>query len=212
MRKDGRAVPPEGRRSEMKMVIGLGNTGGEYAHTRHNVGFDVVGILAEKEQIPLKKLKCHALLGEGLIGGQKTVLVQPQTFMNLSGQAVAELLSWYKCAPEEVLIVHDDIDLPFGQVRIRPHGGAGTHNGMRNIVYLTGTDRFPRIRVGVGKAPAEWDLKDWVLSSYHTEEERKTAFDAYCLAADAARCFVTDGIDLCMNRFNGKAGGTKKEG
>ncbi len=189
----------------MKIIIGLGNPGREYSHSRHNVGFDVVNILSSREGIPIRKLKCHAVLGEGTIGGVRTVLVLPQTFMNLSGQTVSELLSWYKCSPEEVMIIHDDIDLPFGQVRIRPHGGAGTHNGMRNIVYLTGSDRFPRIRIGVGKPPAEWDLKDWVLAGYRTEEERKTAFDAYCLAADAARCFVTDGIDLCMNRYNGKA-------
>ena len=198
-----------GKADRMKIIIGLGNPGREYMHTRHNVGFDVVEILSRKLNIPIKKLKCHAVLGEGTVGGNKTVLVLPQTFMNLSGQTVAELLSWYKCAPEDILIIHDDIDLPFGQVRIRPHGGAGTHNGMRNILFLTGSDRFPRIRIGVGKPPAPWDLKDWVLSSYRTEEERKIAYDAYCLAADAAECFASSGIDLCMNRFNGRAAETK---
>ena len=195
----------------MKIIVGLGNPGREYARTRHNAGFDTLEILSEKEGIPLKKLKCHALLGEGVVGGERCVLAQPQTFMNLSGQAVAEMLSWYKCAPSDVMVIHDDIDLPFGQVRVRAKGGAGTHNGMRNILYLTGTELFPRIRIGVGKAPAQWDLKDWVLSSYADADERKTAYDAYCLAADAADCFIRSGIDLCMNRFNLRSRGAEKE-
>ena len=143
-----------------------------------------------------------ALLGEGMLGGEKVVLVQPQTFMNLSGQSVVDVLNWYKITPEEALLIVDDIDLPMGQVRLRPHGGAGTHNGLRNIVYLTGSDRFPRIRVGVGSKPEGWDLADWVLSKYQTEEDRKIMFDAYCYAADAARAFVTQGIDKAMNLYN----------
>ena len=185
----------------MRAIIGLGNPGEKYAHTRHNVGFDVVNILSQKENIPLKKIKCHALLGEGMLGGEKVVLVQPQTFMNLSGQSVVDVLNWYKITPEEALLIVDDIDLPMGQVRLRPHGGAGTHNGLRNIVYLTGSDRFPRIRVGVGGKPEGWDLADWVLSKYQTEEDRKIMFDAYCYAADAARAFVTQGIDKAMNLY-----------
>ena len=190
----------------MRAIIGLGNPGEKYAHTRHNVGFDVVNILSQKLDIPLRKNKCHGLIGEGSLQGERVALVQPQTFMNLSGQCVSEVLSWYKLTPEETLIVLDDIDLPFGTVRVRPHGGAGTHNGLRNIVYLTGSDRFPRIRVGVGDRPENWELADWVLAGYQTEAERKIAFDAYCLAADAAACFVTAGIDKAMNRFNKKDG------
>ena len=186
----------------MRIIVGLGNPGDKYARTRHNVGFDVVGILAEKENIPVKKIKCHALVGEGVIDGEKVVLALPQTYMNLSGQAVGDLMNWYKVSPEDVLIIVDDIDLPMGQVRIRPHGGAGTHNGLRNIVYLTGSDRFPRIRVGVGQKPEGWDLADWVLSKYQTEEDRKVMFDAYLYAADAARAVVTKGVDKAMNLFN----------
>ena len=186
----------------MRIIVGLGNPGDKYARTRHNVGFDVVGILAEKENIPVKKIKCHALVGEGVIDGEKVVLALPQTYMNLSGQAVVDLMNWYKVSPEDVLIIVDDIDLPMGQVRIRPHGGAGTHNGLRNIVYLTGSDRFPRIRVGVGQKPDGWDLADWVLSKYQTEEDRKVMFDAYLYAADAARAVVTKGVDKAMNLFN----------
>lgn len=186
----------------MRIIVGLGNPGDKYARTRHNVGFDVVGILAEKENIPVKKIKCHALVGEGVIDGEKVVLALPQTYMNLSGQAVVDLMNWYKVSPEDVLIIVDDIDLPMGQVRIRPHGGAGTHNGLRNIVYLTGSDRFPRIRVGVGQKPEGWDLADWVLSKYQTEEDRKVMFDAYLYAADAAKAVVTKGVDKAMNLFN----------
>lgn len=186
----------------MRIIVGLGNPGDKYARTRHNVGFDVVGILAEKENIPVKKIKCHALVGEGVIDGEKVVLALPQTYMNLSGQAVVDLMNWYKVSPEDVLIIVDDIDLPMGQVRIRPHGGAGTHNGLRNIVYLTGSDRFPRIRVGVGQKPEGWDLADWVLSKYQTEEDRKVMFDAYLYAADAVRAVVTKGVDKAMNLFN----------
>ena len=186
----------------MRIIVGLGNPGDKYARTRHNVGFDVVGILAEKENIPVKKIKCHALVGEGVIDGEKVVLALPQTYMNLSGQAVVDLMNWYKVSPEDVLIIVDGIDLPMGQVRIRPHGGAGTHNGLRNIVYLTGSDRFPRIRVGVGQKPEGWDLADWVLSKYQTEEDRKVMFDAYLYAADAARAVVTKGVDKAMNLFN----------
>ncbi len=200
MKKTGAGT--EGERIGLKIIVGLGNPGNEYARTRHNAGFDAVEILSEKEGIPIKKIKCHSLLGEGTVGGERTVLVRPQTFMNLSGQAVAEVMSWYKCPPEDVMVIHDDIDLPVGRVRIRPSGGAGTHNGMRNIIYLTGTEAFPRIRIGVGKQPEKWDLKDWVLSTYADEAERKAAYDALCLAADAADCFIRSGIALCMNRFN----------
>lgn len=188
----------------MLAIVGLGNPGEKYAHTRHNVGFDVLDILSQKLDTPIKKLKCHATVGETQFAGQKLVLIKPQTFMNLSGQTVAEALQWYKLTPRETLLIVDDIDLPFGQVRVRAKGGPGTHNGLRNIVQLTGSEDFPRIRVGMGAPPPEWDLADWVLSTFRTPEERKTAFDAYMLAADAALCWAEHGIDLSMNRYNKK--------
>lgn len=188
----------------MLAIIGLGNPGEKYTHTRHNVGFDVVEMLSQKLDTPVKKLKCHATVGETQYAGQKLVLIRPQTFMNLSGQTVSEALQWYKLTPKEVLLIVDDIDLPFGQVRVRAKGGPGTHNGLRSIVQLTGSEDFPRIRVGMGAPPPEWDLADWVLSTFRTPEERKTAFDAYLLAADAALCWAEHGIDLCMNRYNKK--------
>ena len=186
----------------MKAIVGLGNPGSQYARTRHNVGFDVMELLAEKKQAAIQKIKCRALLGDCMIGGEKVLLVKPQTFMNHSGFAVLDVMQFYKLEPRDLLLVVDDIDLPLGQVRLRAKGGPGTHNGLRHIVQCTGTGDFPRIRVGVGAAPAGWDLADWVLGKYQTEEDRKTAFDAYLTAADAALCWAEHGIDLAMNRYN----------
>lgn len=186
----------------MLAIVGLGNPGEKYAHTRHNAGFDVIDILSQKLDIPVKKLKCQGMIGEGVAGGQKIALIKPQTFMNLSGLTVSEALNWYKLKPEEMLLIVDDIDLPFGQVRIRAKGGPGTHNGLRHIVLCTGSGDFPRVRVGMGAPPPQWDLADWVLGKFPDAEARKIAFDAYMLAADAALCWAEHGIDLTMNRYN----------
>ena len=186
----------------MLAIVGLGNPGEKYAHTRHNAGFDVIDILSQKLDIPVKKLKCQGMIGEGVAGGQKIALIKPQTFMNLSGLTVSEALNWYKLKPEEMLLIVDDIDLPFGQVRIRAKGGPGTHNGLRHIVQCTGSGDFPRVRVGMGAPPPQWDLADWVLGKFPDAEARKIAFDAYMLAADAALCWAEHGIDLTMNRYN----------
>ena len=157
----------------MVLIVGLGNPGAKYARTRHNVGFDVVEILAARNQIELNRTRCKAKVGEGRIGNVRVALAQPQTYMNLSGEAVTQLVNWYKVAPEELLVVYDDVDLPFGRVRIRPKGSAGTHNGMRNILYLLGRDDFPRLRVGIGRPPEHWDMKDFVISGYETAQDRK---------------------------------------
>ena len=186
----------------MRAIVGLGNPGEKYEHTRHNVGFDVISIIAAKLNTPIKKMKFQGLIGETLLGGEKLVLIKPQTFMNLSGFTVSDAMAFYKLEPRQMLLIVDDIDLPFGQVRIRPKGGAGTHNGLRHIVQCTGTEAFPRVRVGMGMPPAQWDLADWVLGKFQTEEERKIAYDAYLLAADAALCWAENGIDAAMNRFN----------
>lgn len=188
----------------MRAIVGLGNPGEKYEHTRHNAGFDVISIVAAKMNTPIKKLKFQGLIGETLLGGEKLVLIKPQTFMNLSGYTVSDALNWYKMEPKDMLLIVDDIDLPFGQVRIRPKGGPGTHNGLRHIVQCTATGDFPRVRVGMGAPPPQWDLADWVLSKFQTEEERKIAFDAYMLAADAAICWAENGIDTAMNRFNNR--------
>ncbi|MCE5342544.1 MAG: aminoacyl-tRNA hydrolase [Eubacteriales bacterium] len=188
----------------MFLIVGLGNPGEKYEHTRHNVGFDVLTLLSEKLNIPIARKKCDALVGEGLYSGQKVVLCKPQTYMNLSGEAVSQLLHWYKLPPEQMLVIFDDIDLAPGWLRIRREGSAGTHNGMRNIVERIGTEVFPRIRVGTGGKPPEFDLVDWVLARYQTPEERKTAFDAYNQAADAALDWMKDGIDIAMRQYNTK--------
>ena len=186
----------------MLAIVGLGNPGEKYEHTRHNVGYDVISIIAAKLDTPIKKLKFQGTIGETIYKGKKLVLIKPQTYMNLSGLTVQEAMSWYKLEPKDVLILVDDIDLPFGQVRVRAKGGPGTHNGLRHIVQCTGSGAFPRVRVGMGAPPPEWDLADWVLSKFQTEEERKIAYDAYMTAADAALCWAENGIDVAMNRFN----------
>ena len=186
----------------MLAIVGLGNPGEKYEHTRHNAGFDVLSILAARLDTPIKKLKFQGVMGETFVNGEKLALIKPQTFMNLSGFTVSDAMAFFKLAPKDVLLIVDDIDLPFGQVRIRPKGGPGTHNGLRHIVQCTGTGDFPRVRVGMGAPPPEWNLADWVLSKFQTEEERRIAFDAYTLAADAALCWAEHGINEAMNRFN----------
>lgn len=186
----------------MLAIVGLGNPGEKYEHTRHNVGYDVISIIAAKLDTPIKKLKFQGTVGETVYKGEKLVLIKPQTYMNLSGLTVQEALNWYKMEPKDMLLLVDDIDLPFGQVRVRAKGGPGTHNGLRHIVQCTGSGDFPRVRVGMGAPPPAWDLADWVLSKFQTEEERKIAFDAYMTAADAALCWAEYGIDAAMNRFN----------
>ena len=186
----------------MKAIVGLGNPGEKYEHTRHNAGYDVISIIAAKLNTPIKKLKFQATIGETFLNGEKLVLIKPQTFMNLSGLTVSDALTFYKMEPRDMLLLVDDIDLPMGQMRIRPKGGAGTHNGLRSIVECTGSEDFPRIRLGMGTPPKEWDLADWVLGKFQTEEEKKIMFDAYVEAADAALCWAEHGIDQAMNRYN----------
>ena len=187
------------------IVVGLGNPEKKYEHTRHNVGFDVLQVLSQKLDIPLNKLRCKALTGEGRIGGERVVLAAPQTYMNLSGQSVVELLRWYKADAKHLIVVNDDVDLPQGRLRVRAGGSAGTHNGMRNIVYLTGRDDFPRVRIGIGKPEPGRDLAAYVLGKY-PPEARQAMFDAFLRAADAVQAIVTDGAEAAMARFNGEGG------
>ena len=179
----------------MYVIVGLGNPGRKYMHTRHNVGFDVVEVLSQKYDIPIQRLRCKAAVGEGRIRGQRVVLAQPQTFMNLSGESVVQLVNWYKPEHDHLIVCYDDVDLPEGKLRFRPGGSAGTHNGMRNIIYLLGRDNFPRVRVGIGRPAPGWDMKDWVLSAYDTPELRQTMFDAYMNAADVIAELIEGGPD-----------------
>lgn len=184
------------------IVVGLGNPGREYARTRHNVGFDVIDVLSEKHGIALTKNAMHGLIGEGFVGGEKLILVKPQTYMNLSGQCVTEIVSWYKPPMDRLLLVYDDIGLPLGKLRMRETGSAGTHNGMRSVIGLLGRQDFPRLRVGVGKKPEGWELADWVLSHYQTEEDRKTQFDAFLRAADVVGDMMKNGMASAMRMAN----------
>ena len=186
----------------MHIIVGLGNPGREYARTRHNVGFDVIDVLSEKLGIAVSKNAMNGVIGEGFVGGEKVILVKPQTYMNLSGQCVAQLVSWYKPEMDRIMLVYDDIDLPLGKLRLRKSGSAGTHNGMRSVIGLLGREDFPRLRVGVGKKPEGWELADWVLSHYQTEEDRKTQFDAFLLAADTLTDWIKNGMDSAMRTAN----------
>lgn len=187
----------------MYVIVGLGNPGDKYAKTRHNVGFDVLDRLASRLGIAFNRSKCKAHLAEGRIGSERVVLAQPQTFMNLSGESVVELMNWYKAEMDHLVVVYDDIDLELGHVRFRAKGGAGTHNGMRSIIGLLGRDDFPRVRVGTGSAPKGWNLADWVLSGYRTEEERRAADEGYEDACDVI-CELVERGSEAANRLSGE--------
>ena len=186
----------------MWMIVGLGNPGKEYARTRHNVGFDVIDVLSEKLGITVAKSTMHGLVGDGYVNGEKVLLVKPQTYMNLSGQCVSEMSAFYKVPMDRLMLIYDDIDLPLGKLRLRKDGSAGTHNGMRSIIGLLGRQDFPRLRVGVGKKPEGWELANWVLSHYQTEEDRKVQFDAFLLAADTVIDYMKNGLDSAMRTAN----------
>jgi len=189
----------------MYLIVGLGNPGDPYEHTRHNAGFDVLTLLAGKLDISIKRFKYRALIGKTQVNGAKVLLCKPQTYMNLSGESVCALMRWYRIKLDHLLIIYDDVDLPAGTIRVRREGSAGTHNGMRSIIDALGTQFFPRIRVGIGPKPERFELADWVLSPYHTAQERQVAFEAYHMAADAALAFVRHGIDSAMSGFNKRA-------
>jgi PTH1 family peptidyl-tRNA hydrolase len=189
------------RRIGMYVIVGLGNPGKKYAHTRHNVGFDVIDRLSAAYHINVDKLKFKSLIGEGTIGNEKVLLVKPQTFMNLSGEAVMQIVNYYKVPAEKLIVIYDDIDTDFGKLRIRKKGSAGTHNGMKNIIYLLQTDLFPRVRIGIGK-PEHGDLKDYVLRRFGKSEET-TLDEMLSRAVEATAVIVKEDPDLAMNRFNG---------
>lgn len=193
----------------MYLIVGLGNPGKKYEHTRHNVGFDIVEALAKRQGIRIDKEKEGALVGECFIGGKRVMIAEPQTFMNLSGTAVAGLMNYFKIPAENLLICYDDTDLPQGNIRIRKNGSAGTHNGMRSIVEWLGYDNFPRLRVGIGQRREGYDLANWVLGHYITDEEKKTAEDAFNLAAEAIEEYISNGVESAMCKYNTKK--AKKE-
>ena len=193
----------------MYIIAGLGNPGKKYEHTRHNMGFLALDLLADKYGIKVDRLKFKALTGEGRIEGKKVLLVKPQTYMNLSGESIRDVMHFYKEPIENLIVIYDDIDIPEGTLRIRPKGSAGTHNGMRNIIYLLGEDEFPRIRVGIG-GERRSDLVDYVIGRV-TEGEADVLWETLNKAAEAAADIVINDVTHAMQEYNIKPKRLKKE-
>ena len=187
----------------MKLVAGLGNPGRDYAGTRHNIGFGVIARISDKYNIPLTGKEHKAICGKGMIGGEKVILAQPQTFMNLSGECVRSLVDYYKLESEDIIIAYDDIDLEVGQLRIRSKGSAGGHNGIKNIISHLGTNEFPRVKVGVGGEPEGGDLVRHVLGRFSREDE-KVIGEVLDVAVEAVETILSDGVEAAMNRYNAK--------
>ena len=188
----------------MYIIAGLGNPTKEYEGTRHNVGFDVIDRLSERYNIDVTMEKHRALIGNGMIAGQKVILVKPQTYMNLSGESIRSVIDYYKVDPEkELIVIYDDISLPPGQIRIRKKGSAGGHNGMKSIIQYLGTDVFMRIKVGVGEKPKKYDLADYVLGHF-TKEEQAIFAERFDEVYDAVQLIVMGDITEAMNRHNKK--------
>ena len=188
----------------MIIIAGLGNPTKEYEGTRHNVGFQVIDKIAEKYNIAVDAKKGRSYVGKGIIEVQKVLLVKPQTYMNLSGESIRELVDYFKVDPkEELLVIYDDISLNPGQIRIRKKGSAGGHYGIKNIIAHLGTQQFSRIRIGVGEKPAGWDLADYVLGRFPAEEE-PTIRTALEQTVKACETILTDSVEAAMNQFNGK--------
>ncbi len=189
----------------MFLIAGLGNPGRQYEKTRHNMGFDTIDELIERHRIPQGGIAHKAMYGKGMIAGEKVLAVKPLTYMNLSGEAIREYVNYYKMDPEtELIVIYDDIDLEPGQIRIRKKGSAGGHNGIKSIIAQIGTQNFYRIKVGVGAKPKGWDLADYVLGRF-SSEERELVDKAICDAADAVEMILKDGIEAAMNHYNGAA-------
>lgn len=187
----------------MKLIAGLGNPTSEYVGTRHNIGFAAVTRLADRFDIRLLERKHKAIIGKGIIAGEKVIIAKPQTYMNLSGESIREILDFYKMDASDLIVVYDDIDLAVGQLRIREKGSAGGHNGIKNIILHTGTEKFTRIRIGVGEKPEGYDLADYVLGHFK-KEEQDTISDALDAAGKAVEIIIRDGCAAAMNEFNRK--------
>jgi len=186
----------------MKLIVGLGNPGNKYADTRHNVGFMVIDYLSHVLGIKVETLKFKSIIGEGLVGTEKVILAKPQTYMNLSGEAVFDIFQWYKMDVEDILVVYDDMDLPLGRLRLRMKGSAGGHNGMKSIIYLLGSDAFPRLRIGIGRPTnLRMETVDYVLGKF-SKEEYPLVEDAVKKAGEAVDIFLKDGIEKAMNQVN----------
>lgn len=188
----------------MYIIAGLGNPSKEYKNTRHNIGFDVIDVIADKYGIDVTTIKHKALVGKGMIESEKVILVKPQTYMNLSGESLIDVCNFYKIDVEsELIVIYDDIALDVGSIRVRKNGSAGGHNGMKSIIQHLSTDKFMRIRMGVGEKPKDYDLADYVLGHF-TSDERKLMDNASIDALNAVKIIMSDGIDKAMGQFNKK--------
>ena len=188
----------------MYLIAGLGNPGKQYEATRHNMGFDTIDCLVEEHNVPQGGVKFNAMYGKGIIGGEKAILMKPLSYMNLSGGPIQEMSSYFKIDPEtELIVIYDDIDLEPGQLRVRKQGSAGGHNGIKDIIRRLGTEKFIRIRVGVGAKPKGWDLADFVLG-HLSDSDRKLVDEGIRDAADAVELILSEGVDAAMNKYNRK--------
>lgn len=184
------------------IIAGLGNPGPKYDRTYHNCGFMVLEILSQRHNFSLKRIKYKALTAEVNFAGHKVLFLQPSTYMNLSGQSIRQAVDFYKLPLENLLVIYDDIDVDIGTIRIRPWGSAGSHNGMRSIISHLNSDRFPRIRVGIGPKPPQMDIVQYVMSNIAVDQEQ-VMFDALNKAADAVEIILEETLDIAMNRLNG---------
>lgn len=188
----------------MYVVVGLGNPGKDYTNTRHNVGFDTLDLLAKRNNININKIKFKSVYGEGNIGNEKVLLVKPQTFMNNSGIAVSDIFKFYKVPIGNIIVIVDDIDIEFASIRIRGKGSAGSHNGLKSIIYHLQDDGFPRIKIGIGKKYESQDLADFVLSRFGKSEKDDIQI-SFVKAAEAVETIIKEGIDPAMNKYNIKS-------
>ena len=189
----------------MYIIVGLGNPGRDYTNTRHNIGFDVIDTLADVAGISVIEKKHKAIIGKGVLDGQKVILVKPQTYMNLSGESVRDIIDYYKVDEEqELIVISDDTSLDVGSIRIRKKGSAGGHNGLKNIIAHLGHDTFMRVKMGVGEKPKGYDLADYVLGHF-SSGERKLMDEAAKIAVEAIRMMMAGDVDKAMNQFNRKS-------
>ena len=189
----------------MFVILGIGNPGKKYDGTRHNIGFIAMDYMSEKYGIKIDKIKHKSLIGEGRISGERVILVKPQTYVNLSGEALREVCSYYKIPPENVIVIHDDVSLDCGKLRIRKKGSDGGHNGLKSIIYQLNSDEFTRIKIGVGAKPLHYDLADWVLGHFSKEEVERLSKLVDCVVEEAVPEIIKNGADSAMNKYNGKA-------
>ena len=187
------------------LIVGLGNPGLAYRHNRHNIGFMVADVLAQKLEIPLKRVKFKAQIGNGKVEGIPVIIAKPLTYMNNSGEAVAPLVHYFKVPLERLLVIHDDMDLPLGTLRMRPSGGSAGHNGMLSIFDKLGTNAIPRLRVGIGRPPGRMDPADYVLQDFPKNEEELLNM-VIAQACEAVLAFITTGLEKAMNTYNGEVG------